>query len=158
MFIDPMTVMFGKLLLAATLGAIIGTERALVAKQSAGMRTFALVTMGAAAFVIVGAFVDAQSIGLSNFDPMRIAAGEFSPILAGCENGSAGQFFDIVLQGAKNHRVLFHHHHPFRAARGGLEAQCAAAGEQIQAGSPIQRLPQPVEQRLAHAIRGGAQA
>ena len=38
------------------------------------MRTFALVTMGAAAFVIAGTYVDAQAIGLSNFDPMRIAA------------------------------------------------------------------------------------
>lgn len=73
-YVDPMIIMFGKLLLAAFLGAIIGTERALVAKQSAGMRTFALVTMGAAAFTIIGSYVDAAAIGLSNFDPMRMAA------------------------------------------------------------------------------------
>ena len=74
MIVDPMIVMFGKILLAAFLGAIIGTERAVVARRSAGMRTFALVTTGAAAFVIIGAYIDAQAIGLSNFDPMRIAA------------------------------------------------------------------------------------
>lgn len=74
MIFDPVSVMFGKLLLAATLGAIIGTERALIAKQTAGMRTFALVTMGAAAFTVIGAYVDAGSLGLSNFDPMRMAA------------------------------------------------------------------------------------
>jgi len=75
MIIDPMLVMFGKLFLAAFLGALIGTERALLARQTAGMRTFALVTLGSCAFIVVGAYIDAFAVGLSNFDPMRIAAG-----------------------------------------------------------------------------------
>jgi hypothetical protein len=44
------------------------------------------------------------------------------------------------------------------AARGGLEAEHAAAGEEVQAGQAGQILPQPVEQRLAHGIRRRAQA
>lgn len=72
---DPTFIMFGKLLLAAFLGAVIGTERAVIARQPAGMRTFALVTLGACTFVVAGAYVDAFAVGLSNFDPMRIAAG-----------------------------------------------------------------------------------
>ncbi len=66
--------MFGQLLLAALLGLIIGTERAVVARRSAGMRTFALVSLGACIFTLTGVYVDAQHIGIINFDPMRIAA------------------------------------------------------------------------------------
>lgn len=69
-----MTVMFGKILLAAFLGLIIGTERAVVARRSAGMRTFALVSLGACIFTLAGSYVGAQYIGILNFDPMRIAA------------------------------------------------------------------------------------
>lgn len=74
MLVDPMIVMFGKILLAAFLGAIIGTERAVVARRSAGMRTFALVSLGACIFTIAGSYVDTMYLGLVNFDPMRIAA------------------------------------------------------------------------------------
>ena len=66
--------MFGKLLLAAFLGALIGTERAVVAKQAAGSRTFALVSLGACIFTLAGIYADAQYLGYVNFDPMRIAA------------------------------------------------------------------------------------
>lgn len=69
-----MIVMFGKILLAAFLGMLIGTERAVVARRSAGMRTFALVSLGACLFTLTGEYVDAQYIGIINFDPMRIAA------------------------------------------------------------------------------------
>lgn len=72
---EPTIVLFGKLLLAVFLGLVIGTERSIVAQQRAGMRTFALVALGACAFVIGGAAVNAQYIGLVNFDPARIAAG-----------------------------------------------------------------------------------
>ncbi len=54
-------------------------------------------------------------------------------------------------------RFSLHHHHAFCPARSGLETHCAAAGKQIQAGAPMQCLPQPVEQGLAHAIRCRAQ-
>lgn len=69
-----MTVMFGKILLAAFLGIIIGTERAVVARRSAGMRTFALVSLGACIFTLTGSYIGAQYLGIVNFDPMRIAA------------------------------------------------------------------------------------
>lgn len=71
---DLMLVMFGKMLLAAFLGMLIGTERSVVARRSAGMRTFALVSLGACIFTMTGVYVDAQYIGIINFDPMRIAA------------------------------------------------------------------------------------
>jgi putative Mg2+ transporter-C (MgtC) family protein len=72
---DPTMVLFGKLILAAVLGLAIGTERSIVAQQRAGMRTFALVSLGACAFVIGGAAIDFQYLGVVNFDPARIAAG-----------------------------------------------------------------------------------
>lgn len=71
---DPTLVMFGKLALAAFLGVLIGTERAVVARQSAGSRTFALVSLGACIFTIAGSYIDLQFLGYVNFDPMRIAA------------------------------------------------------------------------------------
>lgn len=74
MVADPMIVMFGKIMLAVLLGVIIGTERALVARQAAGMRTFALVSLGACIFSLVGSYVDTMYLGYVNFDPMRVAA------------------------------------------------------------------------------------
>ncbi|MFZ2555783.1 MAG: MgtC/SapB family protein [Minisyncoccia bacterium] len=71
---EAMMAMFGKILLAAFLGMLIGTERSVVARRSAGMRTFALVSLGACIFTLTGVYVDAQYIGVINFDPMRIAA------------------------------------------------------------------------------------
>jgi putative Mg2+ transporter-C (MgtC) family protein len=72
--LDPMLIMFGKITLAAFLGIIMGTERALVARQAAGMRTFALVSLGACIFTLAGSYVDTLYLGLVNFDPMRMAA------------------------------------------------------------------------------------
>lgn len=74
-FIDPTNVMFAKLFLAVFLGALIGTERAIVAKQPAGMRTFGLVALGASLFVITANYVNSQYVGIVNFDPMHIAVG-----------------------------------------------------------------------------------
>ena len=52
-FLTPQNVeIFRQLLLALLLGALIGTERHLAGKE-AGMRTFALVSMGSAIFSIV---------------------------------------------------------------------------------------------------------
>ncbi len=74
LFLDPTIVMFAKLLLAMILGGVIGTERAVLAKQSAGTRTFGLVSLGACLFVITGSYVDTAYLGVLNFDPMHIAA------------------------------------------------------------------------------------
>jgi putative Mg2+ transporter-C (MgtC) family protein len=71
---DPMIGMFGQLLLAAFLGLAIGTERSIVAQQRAGMRTFALVSLGACIFVLAGQYIDSLHFGLVNFDPARMAA------------------------------------------------------------------------------------
>lgn len=73
-FIDTQIVMMGKLALAAFLGMMIGTERGLVARQAAGMRTFALVSLAACLLVVTGLAVDVQLAGVLNFDPMRMAA------------------------------------------------------------------------------------
>lgn len=64
---------FGQLILAATLGSIIGLEREL-ARKIAGMRTFALVSMGAALFSILSTTAFQQFLGSSSFDPSRIAS------------------------------------------------------------------------------------
>lgn len=73
-FGDPSLIMLGKLVLAGILGMLVGTERALLAKQAAGTRTFALVSIGACLFVLAGSFADAQLLGIVNFDPARMAA------------------------------------------------------------------------------------
>jgi fused signal recognition particle receptor len=58
----------------------------------------------------------------------------------------------------ERHAVVLHHDHARRAARSGLEAERAAAGEEIEAREPLQRLAEPVEQRLAHPVGCGSQA
>jgi len=73
-FVDPTSTQFFKLLLAMILGGIIGTERAVLARQAAGTRTFGLVSLGACLFVVVGSFVDIAYIGAVNLDPMKMAA------------------------------------------------------------------------------------
>ena len=74
LFVDPTMVMFAKLLLAMVLGGIVGTERAVVAKQSAGTRTFGLVSMGACLFILTANYVDGSYLGVLNFDPMHVAS------------------------------------------------------------------------------------
>lgn len=50
------------------------------------------------------------------------------------------------------------HHDARRAARRGLETQCAGAREQVEAAPAFEILAEPVEQRLAHAIGRRPQA
>ncbi len=73
-FIDPSAVMFLKLLLAVLLGGIIGTERAILARQYAGTRTFGLVAMGACLFILIGNYVNTAFIGVSDIQPTFLAA------------------------------------------------------------------------------------
>jgi len=73
-FADPSMVIFTKLILAILLGGLIGTERSVVAKQAAGTRTFALVSLGACLFIIMGNYVSISYLGVLSFDPLRIAA------------------------------------------------------------------------------------
>jgi len=73
-FADPTIVMFGKLFLALVLGAVIGTERAIIAKQVAGTRTFATVALGSCLFIVTANYVSFAYLGVMNFDPLRTAA------------------------------------------------------------------------------------
>lgn len=62
-----------RLAIAMLLGMIIGTER-ILARKTAGMRTYALVSMGSALFIIISLIIISQFQGITNFDPLRIAA------------------------------------------------------------------------------------
>lgn len=73
-FLDANIVMFGKLVLSMLLGGIIGTERAILAKQYAGTRTFGLVALGATLFVIVGNFVNLAFLTAADIQPTFVAA------------------------------------------------------------------------------------
>ena len=56
---------------AMLLGAILGIER-FVAGKTAGMRTYALVSMGSAVFVITAHMVTNAYIGIIPIDPLRV--------------------------------------------------------------------------------------
>ena len=62
-----------KLLLALGLGAAIGIERRYKG-QIAGMRTFALICMGACLAMLISIYIPQEYLGLKNGDPGRIAA------------------------------------------------------------------------------------
>lgn len=87
------SVVFIRLGVAVGLGLLIGLERALVNKE-AGMKTHAMVSMGAALFVLISEVLASKYGGISNFDPSRIA----SQIIVGVGFLGAGS---IMLQGSK---------------------------------------------------------
>ena len=62
-----------QLLVAMALGMAMGAERS-IAQKTAGMRTYALVSMGSALFVILSTLVTSAYIGISAFDPLRVTA------------------------------------------------------------------------------------
>ncbi len=62
-----------KLVIAVILGGIIGAERTLVHKE-AGMRTHALVSMGAAIFVLFSEAMAEKYINVAGFNPAMIPA------------------------------------------------------------------------------------
>lgn len=68
-----------KLLLSLILGAIVGLERRHKG-QIAGMRTFALISMGATLAMLVSIYIPQEYMGLKNGDPGRIAAQVISGI------------------------------------------------------------------------------
>lgn len=74
LFYDPTATMFIKLVLAVVLGGVIGTERAILAKQYAGTRTFGLVALGATLFITIGNFVNIAFLGVSDIQPTFVAA------------------------------------------------------------------------------------
>jgi len=62
-----------KLILSLVLGAIIGIERRRKG-QIAGLRTFALISMGATLAMLISIYIPQVYMGLKNGDPGRIAA------------------------------------------------------------------------------------
>ncbi len=80
-----------KLVIAVVLGMIIGVERILVHKE-AGMKTHALVSLGAAVFVVISEMISIKYGSIGGFDPSRIA----SQIIVGIGFLGAGS---IILQG-----------------------------------------------------------
>lgn len=68
-----------KLLVSLILGASIGLERRHKG-QIAGMRTFALISMGATLAMLVSIYIPQEYMGLKNGDPGRIAAQVISGI------------------------------------------------------------------------------
>lgn len=68
-----------KLLLSLVLGSIVGLERRHKG-QIAGMRTFALISMGATLAMLVSIYIPQEYMGLKNGDPGRIAAQVISGI------------------------------------------------------------------------------
>lgn len=80
LFIDATSVMYLKLILAMLLGGVIGTERAVLARQPAGTRTFGLVSLGACLFIIVNNYVNSAYLGVIDFQPTYIAANIISGI------------------------------------------------------------------------------
>ena len=62
-----------RLVIALLLGVALGVERA-VAGKVAGMRTYSLVSMGSALFVIISIVVGEYYIGRTSFDPLRMAS------------------------------------------------------------------------------------
>ena len=73
-FMDTTTIMFVKLAVATLLGGVIGTERAVLARQAAGTRTFSLVALGSCLFIITANYVDSAYIGLVNIQPTQVPA------------------------------------------------------------------------------------
>ncbi|KKQ23421.1 hypothetical protein A2999_00160 [Candidatus Wolfebacteria bacterium RIFCSPLOWO2_01_FULL_38_11] len=64
---------FLQISIAAFLGSLVGIERA-VAGKTAGLRTFALVSMGSALFIIVSKLANESYLGITTFDPSRVAS------------------------------------------------------------------------------------
>ncbi len=72
---DPTFALFGKLVLALVLGALIGTERAVVARQSAGTRTFGLVALGSCLFTLISNDVNNAYLGITSLQTLQLASG-----------------------------------------------------------------------------------
>lgn len=68
-----------KLLLSMILGSIVGFERKRKG-QTAGVRTFALISMGATLAMLLSIYIPQEYLGLKNGDPGRIAAQVLSGI------------------------------------------------------------------------------
>lgn len=73
-FVNADIMLFGKLTLALLLGLCLGFERTIAGKM-AGMRTYALVSMGSCLLIIVSSVVFAQYSDNTGFNPLTLAGG-----------------------------------------------------------------------------------
>lgn len=62
-----------RLIVAMFLGMILGIER-VAAHKVAGMRTYALVSLGSALFVVISEIIGKEYAGSASFDPLRMAS------------------------------------------------------------------------------------
>ncbi|KKU16870.1 MAG: MgtC family protein [Candidatus Jorgensenbacteria bacterium GW2011_GWA1_48_13] len=62
-----------RLAAALILGGVLGLEREFAGKM-AGLRTYSLISVGSALFVIVSQLVSENFIGVTVFDPLRVAS------------------------------------------------------------------------------------
>jgi len=62
-----------RLLAAMVLGGVLGLEREFAGKM-AGLRTYSLISVGSALFVIVSQLVSKNFVGVTTFDPLRVAS------------------------------------------------------------------------------------
>lgn len=67
------TDIFIRITVAMLLGMLLGAER-IMARKTAGIRTYALVSMGSALFIIISLIVSEFYIDRTTFDPLRIAS------------------------------------------------------------------------------------
>lgn len=65
---------FIQLTIATGLGLLLGTERT-IAGKNAGMRTYALVSLGSCLLILISISVTQSFSTVFNFDPLRLAAG-----------------------------------------------------------------------------------
>lgn len=77
-----------RLVLSMFLGCLLGSER-LFAGKTAGMRTYALVSLGSTVYVVVSLLVTSKYLYITNFDPLRMA----SQIIVGVGFLGAGLIF-----------------------------------------------------------------
>lgn len=73
-YFDPQTLdLFYQLTGAAFLGAVLGAQRS-VSHKMAGMRTYALITLGSALFTIISKLMVAEYANFSGINPLHMVA------------------------------------------------------------------------------------
>jgi len=65
--------MFTRVFVAMALGAFLGIER-VIARKTAGIRTYSLVAIGSALFTVISVEITKGFVDVTNFDPLRVAS------------------------------------------------------------------------------------